>query len=439
MHRLVSLTMISVLAAVAPCPAQTQGDRVSVSTEYMGGGIGLMRESAPGVFDIWPYTKEECPSTLKLRSAKRGAGKLDSANFAFSLRLDNCKGKKVELRFHITENTDKVPTSLVYANPDFPVFSYDWASWSRMPDKTLSDDPENPGWKTVTVRHEFTAEPAYIAYQYPYSSERLARFIEGIRESPFCKPESAGKSTDGRDIPQICITDPSVVSGKKTVWIIGLQHSAEIGAGWGIEGIAEFLLSSDPTAAEARRRFVWKLTPMVNVDMVNEGRGRLHWTDENPNREWEKEDPTPEVASVRKTMDEWVAAGNSIEIFLDLHGFSAINDENWTMLALPKSYYDEARDAQYLALISSLKKYIPFNVGRNDGGQSGLARQAGARRFGALSICVDGYVYKWHKHNVIPNLASFYEHGSQVWPLEDIKAAGAAYVRGLVDFSEAAR
>ncbi len=319
----------------------------------------------------------------------------------------------------------------MYANPDFPVWSSDGESWQRMPRKTVHDDPDAAGGRIVVVEHEFDAEPAWISFQYPYSNDRLTAWLERARRSGFCTAQACGTSTEGRDVRVLTVTDPGVAGPRRSVWFTGIQHSAETGAGWGIEGALDFLLSADPLAVRARRERVFKAVPIVNVDAVAEGRGRLHPRNLNLNREWEKPEPAAEVAAIRGEMDRCTARGERIDLVLDIHGFSAVPDRNWVILPVAdgSSRREVAERAERLQ--RSLCRRIPFRVAPSP--QVGYAAGMAARRFGAAAFSVDGYVFRWPTVGAAPDLSACYEKGCTVWPLVDIKAAGAVLAKAILE------
>ena len=185
-----------------------------ISTNFDNGGLARIEEKETNVFDCWPYEKEEYKDGyIRLKSLNSIGGTellYDEANFSFHLCLQGCKNKNVKFRFHIKEREKEGDTSVVYANPDFPVYSYNRDEWKRIENKFLTDNPEKPGWQIVTVEQTFTKNRVYIAYQYPYTNTHLDDYLKKIQDSPFCEMEIAGKSTEGRDIKQISITDVKI-------------------------------------------------------------------------------------------------------------------------------------------------------------------------------------------------------------------------------------
>ena len=83
-------------------------------------------------------------------------------------------------------------------------------------------------------------------------------------------------------------------------------------------------------------------------------------------------------------------------------------------------------------LLDAIKKYIP-QIEYSEAPSEGYAAGAACRRYGAFSLSVDGYVYRWSSDRV-PELSSFYEDCCQIWNLRDIKAAGDLFISALTDF-----
>jgi len=410
------------------------GRKVTISTDFDGGHLTSVEERKTNVFEILPYRESEYrDGFVKLDPFHPEEREFDNANVSFLFSVEGCKDEKLTFRFHLKETEKATDVSVVYANPDFPVFSYDGKAWRRMERKSLLSARKRKGWKVVTAEQIFTRSKAYVAYQYPYTNEHLARYIMGIQDSPYCTIEVAGVSTEGRIIPQVSITDPSVpLKGKKVAWMTGLQHSAELGAGWGQEEMMDYLLSGDAGAREARRRCEFKFVPIVNVDAVAEGKGRIHSSGRNLNREWERSDPVPEIGSIRRTLSRWKANGRPIDIFIDFHGFSPVNGR-WYFVILPDEAYKGPRAAEYQRLLDTIGRHFPFaQSGPNP--SVGFAAGAGCREYGALSLSVDGWVYP-AMEGQIPELSSCHKDGAKVYPLRGIKAAGEGFVKALSEFA----
>jgi len=411
------------------------GEELEISTEFNNGGLYKVEETETNVFDIWPYSEDESRwGWVYLKSFTR-SDRYDHTGFTFHFRITGCKNKKVVFNFHVKEEVDSDTEDItaVYANPDFPVISYDGETWMRMDTKSMKSHPTEEYWKIVTVEHEFTEDTAYLSFQYPYSSTRLDKFIERIHDSPYCTIGNAGRSTEGKDIKLISITNPDVaLKEKKVVWFTGLQHCSELGAGRGLEAIIDFLLSDDPAAHEARHCYFFNFIPLVNVDAVDEGRGRTHSLGVNLNREWENDNPVEEISSITETLDNWIAQGNSIDLLLDIHGFSS-KDGEWTLL-MPEEAYSVQEADDYKKFVEIFQHYIPK---AKPGLKSipGWIPNPGLRKYGAIAMSIDGYIYDW-TITKYTNLSSYYSSGNKIWSLEECRACGKTYVEILLMYED---
>jgi hypothetical protein len=411
------------------------GARIRLSTDFDGAGLARVTELEADVFDCWPYLEDEYrDGFISLASLQDPDAPRDGANYSFLFQLDGCLNRKITLRFHVVHERCKADdVSVVYANPDFPVISYDGDHWERTPHKRLLGGGGVADERIIEVEHTFSQNTVWISYQYPYTNGHLSRFTARIGGSPFCRMEAAGRSTEGREIPMISITDPAVPRpAKRVAWFTGLQHCAELGAGWGLQSMAEFLLSNAPAAVAARRQYEFKLIPIVNVDAVAEGRGRIHRTGRNLNREWERPDPVCDIGTIRQTLDAWWAQGNAIDTFVDFHGFST-KDGSWTAPVLPPEFYRGVQAQRYERLLGAIKNQLP-GIKFEPFPSVGLAAGAGARTYGALALSIDGWVYKGPGKEPA-DLASYYTAGRQVLDLAEIKAAAALMVQAWVDFA----
>jgi len=407
------------------------GREVQVSTDFDNGGLARIEESETNVFDCWPYDENEyMKGWIYLESTV--PGQYDFAAFTFHFCVDGCRGKKITFNFHIRESVNKESDSVISTNPDFPVMSYDECTWQRMEVKSLKVDPSDENWKIVSVEHIFSENYAHIAFQYPYSNNYLDRLIHRIQNSPFCTIKTAGHSTEGRDIRLISITDPEIPFNKKLVaWFTGLQHCAESGAGWGLEFMIDFLLSDDPIAREARAMYLLNIIPIVNVDAVSEGRGRIHSTGRNLNREWENNDPVAEIRTIKRTMEEWLFGGNIIDIFIDFHGFSAQYGRWYVMI--PEESDIENQSEDYQVLTDRIKKYLPRAISYPYT-SLGYAAGAASRQLGAVSLTIDGFIYDWWHTNKEPDLSAFYSAGNEIWSFDDMRESAEKYVYAFVEY-----
>ncbi|MFC1608084.1 M14 family zinc carboxypeptidase [Candidatus Latescibacterota bacterium] len=410
-------------------------DGVELATDFDNGWLARVEESDENVFECWPYDSEHYRWGWLYLKSKIYHNKYDHTGFCFHFKLTGCKDKIITFNFHVKDKQDEDNDSVLYANPDFPVFSYDADTWVRTNTKEVAADPDSIGWYIVTVEQEFTEDTVYVAFQYPYTNTHLDKFISHIAQSPFCTVEIAGQSTEGRNIRQITVTNPDITLNEKLVaWVFGLQHVSELGSGWGIQYMIDFLLTDDPLARKIRDTYEMKFIPIVNVDSVHEGMGRQHTSGNNLNRLWETDhvETIPEIDSIRYTLDYWVYQKKPIDLFLDIHGFSA-KDGYWTLL-MPEEVYSSSLSDHYKDFVSIFRRHISHS----DPGLlsiPGLSCNAGLRRYGAVSFCIDGYAYDF-RSSKNSDISSYYELDERIWPIEELKACSKTYMAILGEYAD---
>jgi hypothetical protein len=117
-----------------------------------------------------------------------------------------------------------------------------------------------------------------IATTYPYTYERLLKFVSSLNQLTFpmvrfCKTAILGKSEESREIPMVTLTDPDTPEGQKQIVILTARHhpAMESSGSWVIEGIINYLLSLTPETQNVLSKWIIVAIPMVNVDGVYHG------------------------------------------------------------------------------------------------------------------------------------------------------------------------
>ncbi len=259
------------------------------------------------------------------------------------IRLDNVAGSPVSLKIYGYGPERKVPVSVTpYADDQsfdekfIPYVNYDFANpcWERLQDAKLTYDAATC---SMTIRHQFSKAPVYLAWSPPYVSSDLERFLDRLPESRLWHADMAGKSVEGREIKLITLTDPKIPDAqKRAIWLTGQQHGYEMAAGPICEGVMRTLLDEGARNGTLER-FVFKLNPIVNPDAMAHGGFRYNMHDVDLNRNWDDQSDgyadrataEPEVASVKRALEQWVGAGNRLDLFIDLHCHTPLSHGLW--------------------------------------------------------------------------------------------------------------
>lgn len=144
-----------------------------------------------------------------------------------------------------------------------PVFSFDNADWSYVPEPY---GPADDGF-----RFEVPLRPGagcvWFAAHFPYPSSRYYGLCESAAGRPGVRAYSIGTTELGRDI--LCVTvsgPPASGHARRRVLLSAGSHAGETASLWGIEGIVDFLSSGCEEAWAMLRDTEFYIVPMLNVD-----------------------------------------------------------------------------------------------------------------------------------------------------------------------------
>lgn len=286
----------------------TLGQVIAVATDFEGGSLGAVEHVGPA----------------HLRCAVQGQADQDNRNRQASWYYFRVSGLPTDrdVRIDLTDLVGEYnyrPGAHAVTPATRPVFSLDGQNWTHFDDAQVVWDEAA---KELSLRFRPAAETVWIAHVPPYTGEHLKAFEADLRASVHFSRASVGLSVLKREIPLWTITDRTVAEAeKKVVWLMARQHAWEAGTSWVVEGAARYLISDDPSAAEARRRFVFRVFPMGDPDGVARGTVRFNVNGFDLNRNWDVVDRErmPEIAAQRDAMLAWVDGGRPIDLFLTLH------------------------------------------------------------------------------------------------------------------------
>ncbi|KAK6643666.1 hypothetical protein RUM43_005176 [Polyplax serrata] len=133
---------------------------------------------------------------------------------------------------------------------------------------------------TFSITFQHNLDVCYIAYHFPYTySQLLSRIwkwscsinyaVTYFRAEPLCE------TLNGNQLPVLTITAIDATSNeileRETIFLTARVHPGESNSSWIMLGTLQFLLSSHPQAVSLRKRYVFKVVPMLNVEGVING------------------------------------------------------------------------------------------------------------------------------------------------------------------------
>jgi hypothetical protein len=204
-----------------------------------------------------------------------------------------------------------------------PVYSADGEKWTAFDSGDWDEEKKELSFHIPAGE----SDSLYIAHIQPYTHTRLLRLLDELRPLPPVRIEVFGKSTLGRDLHMVTVTDWATPDAeKRCVWLQARQHAWEAGTSYVMEGALRFITSDDPKAAELRRHFVFKFTPMVDPDGVALGRVRFNANGYDVNRHWSEVD-LRDPAALRVMTETWYTkkailaahAQKPVDLLINLH------------------------------------------------------------------------------------------------------------------------
>ncbi len=255
-------------------------------------------------------------------------------SFSFEIRLDDNHGDLYGwYYFAIAGNRGRTAT-LFLTNPDgwqnsncSPVVSPDNINWGR-----VQDVWGQSGW--LCFRQHLPADTIWFAQDFPFTVSRMDAYLDSIETSPHMMRQTLGYSVHDRPIDMITITDDFYPAEyKKIAYLISRQHPMESPPTFILTGLIDMVLEESDFADYFRRDIMLKAVPIVNVDGVAEGYSRHNVNGINLNRDWQPdfENEQPAVRVVHQNIDDYISAGNRIDLFMDLHAAPDFSDFGFRM------------------------------------------------------------------------------------------------------------
>lgn len=278
---------------------------VSITANFEGGSLGRVEKVAENHYrcHVIGQTDQE--------------GRNRQASWYY-FRVDHAKNRRTVFDIvDIPGEYNYQPNRGAITKDTLPFYSTDQVTWHPLEEAEF--DASEP---RLRFHIASASDRLWIAHVPPYTNENLDRLIGDLAKSSYVKRVSVGKSVEGREIPLLTITDPTVSeNAKKVIWLMFRQHAWEAGSSWTGDGLIRFLTSSDTLAARIRRETIVKILPWCDPDGVAHGGVRFNRNGYDLNRNWDIVDPAkmPEITAERHAIFDWLEAGKHVDFFLTLH------------------------------------------------------------------------------------------------------------------------
>jgi hypothetical protein len=187
-------------------------------------------------------------------------------------------------------------------------------------------------YNTLTFELEFEHEfdTVFIAYTYPYTFSDLSRYLKTILNTEkynlVLGSKVLCKSINGNECKMLVVTDFTgteiEIAAREAIFITARVHPGENPCSFVMEGLINFLISSDSKAQFLRKNFIFKIVPMLNIDGVVIGNTRTNMAGLDLNRQYrDPEGPCPEITALKNEFFQ-TQSSRKINMFLDIHGHS---------------------------------------------------------------------------------------------------------------------
>jgi len=203
--------------------------------------------------------------------------KIGDAHFALETEGDQAPGYNYYFCLKLTGESKKENVRLdIYADQSLGKkdFGEDLASvlwlkregrpWMRFIDFTVQNN--NCYRMSLSIDSN---ETMYLSNMLPFPYSELSLWIKTLakKEKEFAQLHTQGKSSEGRDICRLRISNPlSSEKEKKKILIVSGEHGIETPGLWAVRGIIEYLLTSISYAGHIRDEYIIDIFPQVNPD-----------------------------------------------------------------------------------------------------------------------------------------------------------------------------
>jgi hypothetical protein len=164
----------------------------------------------------------------------------------------------------------------------WPKYSTDGEAWVDMEADmvTLASDTSY-----VELNLTIPTDTIWIAAQPIIHSGHVSDWAKKLDESKYVKRSSAGKSTGGRDLPFLLISNGSL-KGKDIIVCFSRQHPPEVTGFLALQGFLSKLIEPSALTDDFFDKYALLVYPLMNPDGVDEGHWRHNLGGIDLNRDW---------------------------------------------------------------------------------------------------------------------------------------------------------
>ncbi len=258
-----------------------------------------------------------------------------------------------------------ITMNIRHSDPRAPMYSYDGENFERFDPfcESVVYESEDHRKKLVTTK-TFEKDSVYIAYYTPYTNGRLEKKLEEWRYRNGVAIHSIGKSSRGREMPMLLITNTyKPDKDKKKIYIHGRIHPSESPASWCLEGLIDTLTSNSEYARALRDNAVFYILPFINPDGVALGYSRCNANGVNMEINYNREDTLTEqeVKNVKKFIETTTYGGGHIDMFINFHSQVANCATYWVHTAETTSRKHFKDLMTFCALTADHNPYFHIN------------------------------------------------------------------------------
>ena len=198
----------------------------------------------------------------------------------------------------------------------------------------IPGQPNNYFTLSFSYTFIYADERVFFAQSYPYTYNQLNKYLKTLTSNlnfkSYLNVSTLCKTLAGNDCFLLTITDGVTQNDenfksrdKKVVFFSGRVHPGETNSSYTIKGIIDYLLTDTPEAKSLRKKFIFKIVPMLNPDGVIYGNYRCSLLGVDLNRRWKNPNSIlhPTIFHTKQLIES-LSKTHGVFFFCDIHGHS---------------------------------------------------------------------------------------------------------------------